>query len=86
MELILTPEIQEMIQYELDSGRYETPEQVLINALVQLKERYWEPDIPLAEFQAMIDKGWDEAERGETVSAEEARAYIAKVRAELNGS
>ncbi len=84
MELTITPELEGIIQRELDSGRYETPQQVFENAVYKLEHDHHALGMTLAEFQAKLDEGWEEAERGETVSAEDARAYLAKARAERN--
>jgi hypothetical protein len=74
MELTLTPELEQLIQRHLDSGRFDTPYQVVINALVQLRMK--DPDLGLsaAELEVLIQKGLDSAE---------AHAYLAGVRAEL---
>lgn len=81
MELTITPELEGLIQRKLDSGEYETPQQVFENAVYRLNQD--DADFSgwsTAELQAAIDEGWEEAERGETVSGEEARLRLAKMR------
>jgi len=81
MELTITPELEGLIQRELDSGRYETPQQVLENAVYRLNQD--DADFlgwGTAELQAAIDEGWEEAERGETMSGDEARLRLAEMR------
>lgn len=77
MELTITPELETLIQRKLDSGEYETPQQVLENAVYRLNFDDAEISWDTAEPQAAIDKGWEEAERGETMSGEEARKRLA---------
>jgi hypothetical protein len=83
MELKLTPELEELIQRHLDSGRFDTPYQVVIDAVVQLPMK--DPDLGLstAEWDVLIQEGLDSAENEPLLTPEEARAYLAGVRAEL---
>jgi Arc/MetJ-type ribon-helix-helix transcriptional regulator len=82
MELTLTAELEELIQRHLDSGRYETPYQVVVNAVHQLGRNELNPDMTLAELDAALQEGIDDIDRGDTYSEEEARAYLAAARAE----
>jgi Arc/MetJ-type ribon-helix-helix transcriptional regulator len=83
MELALTPELERRIQQQLESGRFESAEQ-LVSTAVEVFESYPLPDsLDQAEFERLLEEGCSEADRGETVSAEEARAYLFKVRAGL---
>jgi len=85
MELTITPELESIIQREVESGRYETPQQVFENAVYKLKQDDDDKlGMTLAEFQALLDEGWEAAERGDLVTPEEARAHLAKVRSELD--
>jgi len=82
MELTITPELEQMIRRKLDSGEYDTPQQVIENALHRLNQD--ESDFlgwSTAELQAAIDEGWEEAERGELMTGDEARARLAEMRA-----
>jgi antitoxin ParD1/3/4 len=77
MDLTITPELESLILRKLNSGKYETPQQVIESAVSRLNEKDVELGMSAAEFQALIDEGWDEAERGETISGEEARLRLA---------
>jgi antitoxin ParD1/3/4 len=81
MELTITPELESLIQRKLNSGKYETPQQVIESALSRLDEKDVDLGMSTAEFQALIDEGWNEAERGETISGEEARSRLVANRA-----
>ncbi len=85
MTLTPTPANEERIQYLMDSGEFATVDDVLAAALDRLAVDRIVQDIGLAEFQRMLDEGWEQAERGETMSGDEARAYLARARAERNG-
>jgi Arc/MetJ-type ribon-helix-helix transcriptional regulator len=83
MELALTPELERRIQQQLESGRFESAEQ-LISTAADVFESWPLPEgMDQAEFERLIEEGCAAADRGETVSAEEAREYLAKVRASL---
>jgi len=84
MELTITPELESIIQREVESGRYETPQQVLENAVYRLNQDDDKLGLTAAEFQSLLDEGWEAAERGDLVTPEEARAHLAKVRSELD--
>jgi antitoxin ParD1/3/4 len=81
MELTITPELEGLIQQKVDSGAYDTPQQVVENAVYRLNQDDgdfgWDP----GELQAAIDEGWEEAERGEAMSGDEARQLLAEMRA-----
>ncbi|MEO7028676.1 MAG: hypothetical protein ABI147_04670 [Acidobacteriaceae bacterium] len=77
MELTLTPALESLIQRKLDSGEYETPQQVIESAVSRLNEKDVDLGMRAALLQALIDEGWNEAERGETMSAGEARSRLA---------
>ena len=82
MTVTLTPELEDLIQRKLDSGEYETPEQVLVNAVYHLNQDNEDfSGWSTAELQAAADEGWEQAERGETMSGEEARSRLAERRA-----
>lgn len=83
MELALTPELERRIQQQLESGRFESAEQ-LISTAVGVFESWPLPEgMDQAEFERLIEEGCAAADRGETVSAEEARAHLARFRAGL---
>jgi Arc/MetJ-type ribon-helix-helix transcriptional regulator len=81
MELTLTPELEAEIQQQLDSGRFHTPVEVLVTAMGALRDST--PDENLEDFNAKLQEGIDDIDQGRTYSEEEARAYIADLRAKL---
>jgi len=85
MTLTPTPANEERIQYLMDSGEFATVDDVLAAALDRLAVDRIVQEVGIARFQALIDEGWEEAERGETMSGEEVRAYLARARAERHG-
>lgn len=54
-----SPELLQLIEQELDSGRYATPGEVLLDAMKLLHERH--------AYDAEIQKGMDQFARGEFV-------------------
>ncbi len=66
MQIAVTdPELAAFVQSEIDAGRFETPEDVLANALelMRLRDRMTLPDV-----RAAIGVGIEQADRGELVS------------------
>lgn len=83
MELSLTPELERRIQQQVESGRFASAEQ-LISKAVDVFESWPVPEgMDQTEFERLIEEGCAEADRGETVSAEEAREHLARLRASL---
>ena len=80
MTLTPTAANEQRIQYLMESGEYANIDEVLAAALDRLSADKVVQETGHAEFQKMLDEGWEEAERGETVSAEEARVYLAQAR------
>jgi len=80
MQLTLTPEVEALMQREMERGHFESANDLIEAALNSLVH-----GIPYTrlELDAMIQEGLDSADRGELYSEEEARAYIAEVRAKL---
>jgi len=81
MELTLTPELEAEIQEQLDTGRFHTPVEVLTTAMGVLRDNM--PDENLEIFNAKLQEGMDDIDQGRTYSEEEARAYLADLRAKL---
>jgi Arc/MetJ-type ribon-helix-helix transcriptional regulator len=71
-----------VIQRKLESGQYHTPQEVLESALQRLDQDEVEFGWGTAELQAAVDVGWEQAERGDTMTGEEARTELARLRAE----
>ena len=80
MTLTLKPEVEALLQKEMSSGRFQDPNDLIETALHVLADSR---PYDLAGFDAMIQEGLDDIERGDVVTEEEARAYIADMRSKL---
>ncbi len=77
MTLTLTPEVEALLNRELSTGRFESPNDLLETALLALAD-----SIPRDQsiLDALIQEGIDDDERGALFTEEEARSYLASVR------
>ncbi|MBA2775259.1 MAG: hypothetical protein H0U31_00850 [Chloroflexia bacterium] len=57
MNITLTPEAQAIVDREIESGRYETVEAVVVQALYQLEDVPFVDDELLVEARAQADRG-----------------------------
>ncbi len=80
MTLTLKPEVEALLQRELSTGRFQDPNDLIETALHALSDRRSQTATDLDEF---IQQGIDSADRGELYTEEEARAFIAALRAKL---
>ena len=80
MTLTLTPEVEALLTRELSTGRFQSPNDLLETALLVLADSTvsWS-----SELEAKIQQGLDDLDRGDVFTEEEARAYIAAMRAKL---
>jgi len=67
----LTPEQQRFIQQQVDSGRYRTPEDVLLEGLRRLEEMERFIEDNRDEIRRKIEEGAQSEERGDFVDGEE---------------
>lgn len=67
----LPPELQQFVEQELASGRYQTREDVICDALRLLRER------KLHELRREIDAGLQQLDRGEGIELEDERSLQA---------
>jgi antitoxin ParD1/3/4 len=65
MEVTLAPDIQEMVQRQIDTGRYPTADDVLREAMRLLSQRDAERRCRLEELRAEIAIGLADIERGD---------------------
>src|SRR5262249_10304551 len=65
MTIALTPELERLVQEELESGRYPSASDLIREALLLLKERDQLRQYRLEELRREIAVGLDEAARGE---------------------
>ena len=82
MELALTPELEQRIQQQLDSGRFNSAVELVSTALDAIESFPLLAGMQQADFERLLEEGCEAADRGETVSADEAREHLARVRAQ----
>jgi antitoxin ParD1/3/4 len=76
MTVELKPEIEALIQKQLQSGVFSSAEEVIERALEFLSaEEDWLAD-KRDEIATQIQEGWDEAQRGELTDAENVRSEM----------
>ncbi len=80
MTLTLTPEVEALLNRELSTGRFESPNDLLETALLVLADSTLSHP---SELDVKIQEGLDDVDRGDVFTEEEARAYIAAMRAKL---
>jgi antitoxin ParD1/3/4 len=76
MDVSLTPELERRIAEKVESGLYTTASEVVREALRLLFQTDERRERLVAELNAEIQIGLDQADRGEVVSAEEAFANM----------
>ena len=80
MQLTITPETEALLQQQLKSGRFKTPDDLIATALHVLSDL---TPTDLSALNAGIREGLDDIARGDHYSESEARADLASVRAKL---
>ncbi|WP_404788003.1 type II toxin-antitoxin system ParD family antitoxin [Altericista sp. CCNU0014] len=76
MQIVLPPELEALIQYQLDSGKYRTAIEVVLAGVIRLEQ---EEDIyqgRLQELQQDAQIGWEALQRGELVDGATAMAEL----------
>jgi antitoxin ParD1/3/4 len=76
MQITLPPELETLIQQQLDSGKYETAIEVILAGVIRLEQ---EEDIyqgRLQELQRDAQIGWEAVQRGELVDGATAMAEL----------
>jgi len=76
MDISLTPELEQLIQDKVKSGRYLSASEVLREGLRLLDERDRLDEPSLAELKEKIREGIEELERGEGIDGEEVFAEL----------
>ena len=74
MPITLRPEHERLVSEALRSGAYQSPEEVIKQALELLRDR----DAWLAENRAKIEEGYAAAQRGELINDGQVRAQMDK--------
>ena len=72
----LTPELNQFIDARVESGLYESASEVVREGLRLLRHREGLQQQQLARVRAKIEQGWRESERGEVVTAADAKEYF----------
>ena len=83
MELLVTAEVQERIERRLREGRWQSASHVIDTALDLLDDLDDLIVLNREELDAKLQESLDEAERGETYSAEEVKEQMARLFASL---
>ncbi len=80
MQLTLTPKAEALLNEQMKHGRFQTPGDLIETALLVFRDST--PD-DIAALNKLIDEGLRSAEEEPLYSEQEARAYLAAVRAKL---
>ncbi len=84
MALMLKPELEGRIQRKLESGGYDTVDQLIESVLDRLDDDEAISGMTMAEIQSKIEEGWAAAERGDTISGEDFEAEMDAWRARVH--
>ena len=71
VNISITPELDAFLQGRVQSGRYQTTSEVVREALRLLERHEQERDEAFVQLKAKLQKGADEAERGELLNGDE---------------
>ncbi len=71
MNVHLTPELEQLVQSKVKSGRYNSASEVVREALRLLEQRDEVFTLRKDQIRKQIEEGWQSAQRGEFVDAEE---------------
>ena len=85
MQLQVPPDMEQFVQQCVDSGRYITAGEVLRDGLALLQDREYLRERKLESLRKDIQAGIDQADRGETVSPDDARRRLETMYPELFG-
>jgi Arc/MetJ-type ribon-helix-helix transcriptional regulator len=80
MELSLPPELEHRIQQQLQSGRFNSAVELVSTALDTIESFPLPQGMQQSDFQQLLEEGCAAADRGDTVSAEDAREHLARLR------
>ena len=80
MNVHLTPELEQLVQNKVKTGRYNSASEVVREALRLLEEHDQNRQMRLQEIRRKIQEGWDSLGRGEGMDGEE---FMVQLDAEL---
>lgn len=78
MTIHLKPEIEELIQKDVQRGSYETADEFVERAVQMLHEQEEWLSANRAEISAKIEEGYASAQRGDLIDAEQVREQMAE--------
>ena len=78
MNISLTPELEELVQKKVESGRYSSASEVVRAALRLLEQEDELRETRLAAMRSQVREGIEQAERGELLDGEEVVARVKK--------
>jgi antitoxin ParD1/3/4 len=76
MEIVLTPELEQMVQRQLESGKYESATEVVLAAVKLLTQQEDIYQGRLADLQREAVIGWQAAQQGDLVDGPTAMADL----------
>ena len=80
MEFHLRPELEKLIQADVQRGPYQSVQEFVEHAVAELHEREDWLAKNRAEIAAKIDEGYAAAQRGELIDAEEVRSRMQQLK------
>lgn len=76
MQIVLPPELENLVQRQLDSGKYQNALEVIFAGVRLLDEQEYVYQGRLQELQQEAQLGWEAAQRGELIDGATAMAQI----------
>ena len=83
MAITLTPELEAIVREDARLSGFENAETYLAERLTAMHEQELFFSENRQEISAMIEEGWEQAERGELLSPEEAKRNLSKWKQEF---
>jgi Arc/MetJ-type ribon-helix-helix transcriptional regulator len=80
MHLTLTPELEQRIQRQLESGRFHSAAELVSTALDAIESFPLPGGMDQSGFDKLLEEGCTAADRGETVTPDEARERMRSLR------
>ncbi len=81
MEVTLSPELEELIAEQVESGHYPSPGEVVRDALRLFQEKLMLPERKRETLRRDVQIGLDALDRGEYVEYDDARQLAAEIKA-----
>ena len=71
MDVSLTPELEKLVNSQVESGKYDSASEVINEALRLLQEREKSREVKLEALRREIARGTDQADRGELIPGDQ---------------